>query len=53
MFVSMFNRVVKDFSQLIEEKGEKEEKERTLPKRCRSCSDLPYCDLDYCLRWWH
>ena len=24
-----------------------------LPKRCKSCSDLPNCDLDFCLRWWH
>ena len=24
-----------------------------LPPRCRHCSDLPNCDLDFCLRWWH
>jgi hypothetical protein len=53
MFIPMFNRVVRDFSHLIDEKGEKEEKERMPPKRCKGCSDLPYCDLDYCLRWWH
>ncbi len=31
----------------------KEKNERALPKRCKSCSDLEYCDLDYCLRWYH
>ena len=36
--------------------SEKEPKEMispALPVRCRSCTDLPNCDLVFCLRWWH
>jgi hypothetical protein len=44
---------VADWIEHDSEKELKEPKSSALPKRCKSCSDLPNCDLDFCLRWWH
>ncbi len=40
----------------VERKQEKEnddEKQRWIPVRCKCCAEEPYCDFDFCLRWWH
>ena len=44
---------VADRSDQDTEKEFEEPISSALPKRCKSCSDLPNCDLDFCLRWWH
>lgn len=36
------------------EKQDKKGKKVVIPRRaCRGCSDRKYCDLDFCLRWYH
>jgi len=49
----MRDDAIADTMELKSEIDLKEQKEPELAKRCRSCSDLPNCDLDFCLRWWH
>ncbi len=35
------------------EKDRNDQQEPDIPKRCRFCSDMQYCDLNFCLHWWH
>ena len=49
----MHEDAIADTMELKPENERKEQKELDIARRCRSCSDLPNCDLDFCLRWWH
>ena len=49
----MHKDAIADNMELELEKERNEQKEPALPSRCRSCSDLSICDLDFCLHWWH
>lgn len=53
MFNSRIIKLIKEASSISHKIEEKEKKYRNLPSRCRYCYELPYCDLDFCLRWYH
>lgn len=36
------------------DKKDKKGRKVSIPRRqCRGCAELKYCDLDFCLRWFH
>ncbi len=53
MYLSLFKDMVHRYDELTEETEPREEDQTVLPKRCQTCRDLPYCDRDYCLCWYH
>ena len=52
MYLSLFKQMVAVYAESTG-KTESEEKDTSLPDRCKICRDLPHCDRDYCLRWYH
>lgn len=52
MYLSLFKQMVADYDELTRE-AELKDEDKALPKRCETCRDLPYCDRDYCLCWYH
>jgi hypothetical protein len=53
----MYSAINDDVFRKFLESGIKEEEaendKRALRKRCQNCSDRPYCDMDFCLHWYH
>lgn len=49
----MLDGLGSDYYEMDKEEEGNEITEYQVPARCKSCADLPLCDLDFCLRWWH
>lgn len=54
MFLFLFREDSEEKPHVIKIGKDSDEEIRNVPrKKCRQCSDLAYCDLDFCLRWFH
>ena len=53
MLSDMVNDVFKTFLESSKEEEKNEKDKGALRNRCKNCSDAPYCDMDYCLHWYH
>ncbi len=53
MYLSLFREMVRRYAELTMDTEPSEDDQTALPKRCRECRDLPYCDREYCLSWYH
>ena len=53
MLSDMMNDVFRTFLESSKEEEKNEKDKGSLRNRCKNCSDAPYCDMDYCLHWYH
>jgi len=53
MYLSLYREMIRNYDELTEETEQNKDNQTVLPKRCQICRDLPYCDRDVCLCWYH